>query len=105
MSLEDILDQLMAVAQKDGVISEEEKVLIKRFMSDAEKYTKVLDEALSDGIIDKSEQSKLLQYRLNIANKAKRIAQEDAQISLEEKDLMLAFHKILVNLEAGHEKH
>jgi hypothetical protein len=103
-NLDNILNQLMKVAEEDGRITEDEKILIKNLMSNAEKYIETLNEALEDGIIDKGEQSKLLQYRLNIAKKAKELALTDLIISREEKNLMLELHKILRDLETAHKK-
>ena len=99
IDLDSVLDKLMKVAEQDGIMQDDEKTLIKSLMKNAEKYSQILDEALKDGIIDKREQSRLLQYRLSIANKAKEVAQADLMISPEEKDLMIEFHKILLETE------
>ncbi len=100
--LDKILDKLTTVAKKDGLITDDEDRLIKSLMSDAEKYVNVLNDALADGVIEKGEQSRLLQYRLNIANKAKKIALDDMIITSEEKELMLELHRILRNMEKIH---
>jgi hypothetical protein len=94
-----IWNKLIEVALADGVYSEEEESLLNSFMSDVENYSKVLEKALNDDVIDKKEHKELFEWRMKIVEKAYKTAREDLFISEDEMKILKTICKVILEIE------
>ncbi|MHA2089369.1 MAG: MFS transporter, partial [Candidatus Kariarchaeaceae archaeon] len=81
-------NNLIEIALRDSKISEDEKILLERIISDVQEYGQLLEDAIEDGIIDTDEQSNLIEKRHQLWVDAKNIALQDDEISKDEQKLL-----------------
>ncbi|MCH8907663.1 MAG: hypothetical protein IH840_11280 [Candidatus Heimdallarchaeota archaeon] len=96
---QELLDELLEVAQSDGIVSSDEKNLIKTVEKEMAKYQNLLKKANEDGVIDKGEKLKLFGMRLNVVRKAFDTVQKDMQVTKDEQDLLDALMAKLNKLQ------
>ena len=94
-----IWNQLQGIALQDGELTDEEQDLISAMITDLEKYTKTLQEAMKDVIIDDKEEKELFEGRMAIMEKAYAKAREDLTISEDEKNILKEICKIVRTLQ------
>ncbi|OLS24557.1 MAG: hypothetical protein HeimC2_22020 [Candidatus Heimdallarchaeota archaeon LC_2] len=99
LSSTDVWDALQKVALEDGVITQEERILISNIVLDVEAYSNMVDRALEDGIISKNERVELFEGRIEILEKAYHIAREDRSISNDETELLKSIVKMILSIE------
>ena len=87
----EIWNELVKLAEEDGVISKDEDDLMKSILSDLGEYTSTLEKAQSDGKIDVHEFKELREFRANIVKKAIKKAKLDDKIT---KDELRIIHKL-----------
>lgn len=90
-----IWDELVKVAERDGVITKDEGSLIEVTLQSAEKYEKILQYAIFDGIITDAEKKKLDTTRTEILQKGLFQALDDFQVSDDELRLLTKIKDIL----------
>ncbi len=99
MSSEDLftvtIASLMEKAKEDGVITPEEFELIEQVRLDAEKYTQMLNEATSDGILTNAESQKLEELKSKILERAEIVAKIDGKLDDDEKQLLETLANII----------
>ncbi len=95
----DVWQILREIALEDGVITPEENKLISNIVLDVEAYTNMVDRALDDGVITKSETTELFEGRIEILEKAYAIAREDRNISKDEIELLKSIVNMILELE------
>ncbi len=91
-------DNLIETAFKDGEITKEEEILIKRIMNSFEAYEQALKEALEDKKITLEEKQKLSHLREKIWKDAYAYAQLDHAITIDEHDILIKLVKSLRDL-------
>lgn len=87
--------ELMEAAQKDGVITSEEKDIIDQVRVDADSYNMMLEESLSDGTINDYEAEKLGDLKQMILDRAELIAKVDGELDNDEQQLLKKLSEIL----------
>lgn len=97
--IKESLRELLQVALEDGVISNDESILLKEIISDLKKYSEMLENAVSDGILDFAEHQKLVAARHNLRDKAYLLAIGDEIITPEEEALLEKLTQIIDSLE------
>lgn len=93
------MQKLQEVAEKDGVVSDEEKKLlgtIKGFIEQYKKYQMITEE---DGVVDEDERKKLKEMRKWILEGAWVEAQEDGVITRDESNLIATIYEFMKTLE------
>ncbi|MCE7735996.1 MAG: TerB family tellurite resistance protein [Candidatus Heimdallarchaeota archaeon] len=93
--------ELMTTAKNDGIITPEEKDIIDQVRIDADSYSLILKESLSDGLIDSNEAERLDDLKQMIIDRAELIAKVDGVLDNDEKMLIKKLSDILNN----HYKH
>lgn len=93
--------ELMNAAKNDGIITPEEKDIIDQVRVDADSYSLILKESLSDGIIDSKEAERLDDLKQMIIERAELIARVDGALDTDEQNLIKKLSEILNN----HYKH
>ena len=94
-----IHENLRIIALKDGKISDEEELLITNVISNLDQYTKLIENALKDGIITKDERETLFDGRMKMMEDSYRSAREDHQISDDESAILQRICKLVLDLE------
>jgi hypothetical protein len=95
----DVWQILESIALEDGIITPEENKLISNIVLDVEAYTNMVDRALEDGVISKSETNELFEGRIEILEKAYTIAREDRKISKDEIELLKSIVNMILSIE------
>ncbi|MHA2031564.1 MAG: hypothetical protein ACXAC2_04835 [Candidatus Kariarchaeaceae archaeon] len=95
----DVWQILESIALEDGIITPEENKLISNIVLDVEAYTNMVDRALEDGVISKSETNELFEGRIEILEKAYAIAREDRKISKDEIELLKSIVNMILSIE------
>ena len=85
---DDFVNDLLEIANKDGIVSDDEKNLITSIDEEIRKYSNELGKALEDGILDRSERLRLMNQRLNLVRKVFDTVQADMKITMDEQDIM-----------------
>ena len=85
---DDFVNHLLDIANKDGIVSDDEKNLITSIEGEIKKYSTELGTALEDGILDRNERLKLMNQRLNLVRKVFDTVQADMKITMDEQDIM-----------------
>ncbi len=93
--------ELMNAAKNDGIITPEEKDIIDQVRIDADSYSLILKESLSDGLIDSKEAERLDDLKQMIIDRAELIAKVDGVLDKDEQMLIKKLSEILNN----HYKH
>ncbi len=91
----DTIKQLLSAAKKDGIITPEEMDIIEQVKIDAESYSLMLQEALSDGKLSKKEREKLNELKQMIVDRAELIAKLDGKFDDDEKELLKKLSEII----------
>ncbi|MCE7737561.1 MAG: MFS transporter [Candidatus Heimdallarchaeota archaeon] len=91
--------KLMQVAEEDGVVTSDEQLLLRQIVGDLQSYSLLLEEALSDNIIDKKEREGLLAARNTLLQNARIIGEIDDNVSDEEKAIIMKLQTILSQFE------
>ncbi|MFW9967478.1 MAG: hypothetical protein ACFFEA_10030, partial [Candidatus Thorarchaeota archaeon] len=95
-----VWSQLREAALDDGVITDEEGILIDRIVLDIRAYGEVLGNALSDGKIDQKEQESLLQARERIWIEAHNTAATNQILSDDAKQILIMLTNLLEYIDA-----
>lgn len=90
-----ILKELIQVAKKDGVITEEEQEIISQVEFDSDYYDLMLSDALEDGIITEKENQFLHDIANSMLERAEVIAGVDGKLSDDEKRLIQKLSDII----------
>ncbi|OLS20903.1 MAG: hypothetical protein HeimC3_38140 [Candidatus Heimdallarchaeota archaeon LC_3] len=88
LNMTNLVRDLMVEANKDGIITEEERKLIDTVSVDLETYFDALNHALEDGIITPDEEEKLEEIKENILKRTYIVARKDQKITDDERNLM-----------------
>ncbi len=94
-----IWDELIKVAEEDGIISDDEKVLLENIKKNLEKYYTSLKEEPKDD----SEKLKVFEAQLDIMREAYDTAYLDNKISKDELELLKKLQKIVRKIIEDHE--
>ena len=94
-----IWDELIKVAEEDGIISDDEKVLLENIKKNLEKYYASLKEEPKDD----SEKLKVFEAQLDIMREAYDTAYLDNKISKDELELLKKLQKIVRKIIEDHE--
>ena len=94
-----IHENLRNIALKDGKITDEEALLIANVISNLDKYTKLIENALKDGIITKDERATLFDGRMKMMEDSYRSARADYNISDDESAILQRICKLVLDLE------
>ncbi|MHA2027910.1 MAG: MFS transporter [Candidatus Kariarchaeaceae archaeon] len=97
--IKESLRELLKVALEDGQISGDEHILLREIISDLKKYSELLENAVSDGILDFTEHQLLVAARHNLRDKAYLLAMGDEVITQEEQALLDKLTEIIDSLE------
>ncbi len=89
--------ELMEAAKKDGVITPQEKDIIDQVRVDADSYNMLLEESLSNGIINEQEAEKLGDLKQMILDRAELIAKVDGEFDKDEQLMLKKLSEILNN--------
>ncbi|MHA2295519.1 MAG: MFS transporter [Candidatus Hodarchaeales archaeon] len=89
---------LMSIALEDGIITDEEQVLLDKIMDSILNYAQVLEEALEDGIITKNEEKSLLRAYNQISRDVHKIALHDTKISQDEMAILTKLANVIRKL-------
>lgn len=100
LTLKKIYDSLIAEATKDGVFRLDESILIKNIIANLETYTKIIDEALEDGVVSGTERLQLFHSRMALMQDAIKTASVDDTISKAEFNLLKKIQKILDEIDS-----
>lgn len=90
-----IWDELVQVALADGQITDEERCLLSQIMGDVRLYAKMLEDALEDGIITKTEYTDLLKARELIWHQAHATALTSDGIGEDEHHILLKLAELM----------
>jgi hypothetical protein len=96
---EDLLQQILNVAEEDGIISDDEQAMISSIKSNLAKYFEILDLNYEDGIITSEEQYEFYQARKKILEEALVIAREDEKITQDEFRIVQALRDVIRQIE------
>jgi uncharacterized membrane protein YebE (DUF533 family) len=88
---------LIDAAKNDGIITPEEKDIIDQVKIDTDSYNLILNESLSDGVIDEQEAEKLADLKQMIIDRAELIAEVDGFLDEDEQFLLKTLSKVLNN--------
>ena len=94
-----IHENLRNIALKDGKITDEEELLIANVISNLDQYTKLIENALKDGIITKDERETLFDGRMKMMEESYRSARSDYNISDDESAILQRICKLVLDLE------
>ncbi|MCY3412881.1 MAG: hypothetical protein INQ03_14685 [Candidatus Heimdallarchaeota archaeon] len=93
--LNEIVNQLFDQAVKDGIITDEEYILIQSIEFEMDRYLEGLNFALEDGIITEMEKEKLIKLQKAIVAKAEHTAAADGIVDEDEKELLRVLKYVL----------
>ena len=85
---QEFIDHLLKIANRDGIVSEDEKNLISSIEGEIHKYSTELVKAMEDGVLDRNEKLRLMNQRLNLVRKVFDTVQADMKITMDEQDIM-----------------
>ena len=88
VNMTNVVRDLMVTANKDGVITDDEKALIDVVTVDLNMYQQALTDALKDGIITEEEQQKLDEIKDKILKHMYHVAGKDKKITADERALI-----------------
>ena len=97
LNMTNLVRDLMVEANKDGIITDEERKLIDTVSVDLETYFDTLDHALEDNIITSEEEEKLEEIKENILKRTYVVARKDQIISEDEQKLMAKLASYMVD--------
>jgi hypothetical protein len=84
----DFLNQILKIVLNDGKISKEERLLVDNIARNIKQYDNAVQNALQDAILTKDEMNVLLNLYNKIIADAEFIANKDAYISQDEKNIL-----------------
>ncbi len=90
--------ELMEQAKEDGVITLDEFEIIEQVRIDVNNYTELLRKAYEDNIITEVEQFHLNKLKDRIKTQAEKVARTDGKITEEEKEILEALSRVLINI-------
>ena len=90
-----IIQELSNIANRDGLITDEEKEIISQVEFDSNFYELMLSDALEDGIITDEENEKLHDISQSMLQRAEIIANIDGKLSEDEKALIEKLTEII----------
>ncbi|MHA1978621.1 MAG: MFS transporter [Candidatus Hodarchaeales archaeon] len=94
-----VWSQLKETVLEDNIFSEEEIILIEKIMFTVKEYGKILEEAVSKGIIDKTQQDQLENARNRIWIEAHNLAVRSDGLSEEVQGIFAVLKKVMNQLE------
>ena len=92
-------EYLLNIANKDGVVTEEEQQLIDKILLEVENYETVFKEAISDQKLDAGERLKLFKAKLNILRNAAKAVHEDLHVSQDEEEILKGLRSIFPDMQ------
>ena len=96
---------LMDKAMADGVITEEERTMIRSISNQLDAYTDILQEAMEDGIISLKEKLSLYKFRTGMFHDNIQLVQEDDKVTQDEINLLNLLTGMLSNMGKFEDKH
>ncbi len=84
-----LIEGIIALAETDGNISEDELKIIDQVKIDGEKYVTIFNEILEKQIITRNDLEKLERAKIRILENATNVAGEDAIITTDERTILL----------------
>ncbi|MDH5404428.1 MAG: hypothetical protein OEY49_18150 [Candidatus Heimdallarchaeota archaeon] len=93
--LKETINELLEIANRDGIVTPEEKDIIKQVEIDADSYLVMLAEANDDGIISDEEKLRLQELKELIKDRADLIAGLDGKIEDDERRLLEKLTELL----------
>ncbi len=88
-----IISYLRDIAEIDGEIDPDEKVLIDLLDKQINEYINLLNKSLDDDLLDPIEKVRLFRKKLNILHNFIQKAKEDNVVTAEEKELIAALEQ------------
>ena len=90
-----ILKEVIAVANSDGKITDDEYNILTQMSIDVAEYSIMLERFKSDGIIDADEKTKLQMLKKRILENAQIVAELDDEVTEEELNLLKKLQEVV----------
>jgi uncharacterized tellurite resistance protein B-like protein len=101
---QEFVKDLVEIANRDGIVSDDEKNLISSIENEIKKYSEELEKSMEDGILDRNEKLRLMNQRLTLVRKVFDTVQADMKITMDEQDIMDEAMKRLSELSGMEEE-
>ena len=92
-------EYLMNIANKDGIVTEEEEELIEKILLEVQNYETIFKEAIVDQKLDSEERLKLFKAKLNILRNAAKAVHEDLHVSQDEEEILKGLRSIFPDMQ------
>jgi len=92
-------EYLLEIANKDGIVTDEEQKLIDKILLEVQNYENVFKEAIEDQKLDSGERLKLFKAKLNILRNAARAVHEDLHVSQDEEEILKGLRSIFPDMQ------
>lgn len=89
------IKQLMEIAEKDGIVTTEEREIIEQVKFDSDVYQLMLNDAYEDDVISEAERANLEKLKDMILQRAEIVANLDDVITEDEQNLLEKLSEVL----------
>ncbi|MCH8906106.1 MAG: hypothetical protein IH840_03370 [Candidatus Heimdallarchaeota archaeon] len=99
-----ITDEIIGIAKRDGIITEEEQTLIDSIENEMKKYKTLMEKALEDNEITPKERNSLFRAKLQIIKNSVKTIRQDFNVSNDEQEIINGLQKMLPEISKFEKK-